>query len=102
MEKFREIRTGDTLVFRGKDGEGSFVKVHSKGFYFSPAKESMQLQGDNFPIAHLERFTYKSYKILDGRNPRVVKIFLVRNATGNICQISENDLFRHFSILLGR
>ena len=102
MNKFKQIKTGDTLVFRGKDGTGSFVKVHSKGFYFSPAKENMQLEGDNFPIAHLEKFTYKTYKILDGRNPRVVKIFLVRNSTGHMCQISENDLFRNFSILIGR
>ena len=102
MQKFKEIRSGDTLVFRGKDGEGSFVKIPSKGFYFSPSKENMQLQGESFPIAHLEKFTYKTYKILDGRNPRIVKIFLVRNSTGHMCQISENDLIRNFSILIGR
>tara|TARA_E500000331_G_C17133236_1_gene659231 strand:- start:304 stop:612 length:309 start_codon:yes stop_codon:yes gene_type:complete len=102
MEKFREIKTGDTLVFRGRDGDGSFVKVPSKGFYFSPSKENMQLKGESFPIAHLEKFTYKEYKILDGRNPRVVKLFIVRNATGHMCQISENDLFRNFSVLLSR
>lgn len=100
MQNFKEIKTGDTLVFKGKDGTGSFVKVPSKGFYFSPAKENMQLEGVSFPIGHLEKFTYKSYKVLDGRNPRVVKIYLVRNSSGHICQISENDLFRNFSVLI--
>ena len=100
MEKTRELKSGDTVVFTGKDGTGSFVKLQKKGFYFSPSKENMQLEGEKFPIAHLERFTYKDYKILDGRNPRTVKLYLVRNITGHMCQISENDLCRNFSMLL--
>ena len=78
MKKFKELKTGDTIVFRGNDGDGSFVKIQNKGFYFSPSKHNMQLKGEVFPIAHLEKFTYKNYKVLDGRNPRVIKLFLVR------------------------
>lgn len=100
MTKYKELRTGDTLVFRGKNGSGSFVKIPNKGFYFSPAKENMQLKGEDFPISHLEKFTYKAYKILNGKSPRSIKLFIVRNSTGHMCQISENDLFRNFSILL--
>ena len=99
MENFKELKTGDTVVFRGKDGAGCFVKVPNKGFYFSPSKFNMQLEGETFPIAHLEKFTYKNYKILDGRDPRVIKLFLIRNSTGHMCQISENDLLRNFSAI---
>lgn len=100
MNQFRELKQGDTVVFNGKDGSGSFVKLQNKGFYFSPSKEEMQLKGEYFPIENLEKFTYKNYKILNGRNPRVIKIYLIRNSTGHMCQISENDLFNNFKILL--
>lgn len=102
MKMFRELRQGDLVSFKKKSGSGSFVKVENKGYYFMPAKIDMRLEGeDKKPIQKNEIFVYSGYKLLlTEEDKRAVRISLVRETTGQLCFISENDLHNYFNFII--
>ena len=98
MSTLKEIQQGDIILFRQPSGTASMTRIKNKGYYFTPFKTGMQLEGESIPIEMYEKFTYKDYKVLNGKSPRVVKLFIVRHKNGHMCQISENELMNNFSI----
>jgi hypothetical protein len=62
-----------------------------------PAKKGMRLEGVKKPVRNGERFIYVDYELLKIETPRVIRIDLIREETGEKCHLSENDLNRYFS-----
>ena len=98
MNDLRELKEGDTIAFKKPSGNASITRVPNKGFYFTPSKTGMQLEGESIPIMQYETFTYKGYKILNGKPPRVIKLYIVRHSNGHMCQISEAELVKNFGL----
>ena len=98
MSALKEIQQGDIILFKKPSGTASITRIKNKGYYFTPSKKGMQLEGESLPIEMYEKFTYKNYKVLNGKPPRVVKLYIVRHRNGHMCQISENELINNFSI----
>tara|TARA_Y100000310_G_scaffold207810_1_gene208330 strand:- start:2699 stop:3013 length:315 start_codon:yes stop_codon:yes gene_type:complete len=94
----KEIRKSDIIVFNKKSGCASFVNVLRKGNYFMPAKINMHLNGIKSAISYLEKFVFVNFEILKENAPRILRIELLRINTGETCFISENDMFRYFSL----
>ena len=93
----KELKQSDILVFKEDSGSGSFVKVEMKGNYFMPAKKGLRLEGKSKPIRKYEKFTYIDYEVLKRETPRVLRMSLLRQSTGEKCFISETDLFKYFA-----
>lgn len=98
MKNLKELKEDDIIAFVKESGEASITRIPNKGFYFTPSKSGMQLEGKSMPIIKYETFTYKGYKILNGKPPRVIKLYIVRHSNGHMCQISEVELIKHFSV----
>ena len=94
---YRELKPSDVVVFNSESGTGSFVKVKNKGIYFMPAKKGLRLEGEVKPISKGERFIYIDYEILKRESPRILRMSLMRQNSGEKCFISENDLFNYFA-----
>tara|TARA_Y100000114_G_C11655946_1_gene276605 strand:+ start:335 stop:664 length:330 start_codon:yes stop_codon:yes gene_type:complete len=92
----KELRKSDVIVFNRESGFGSFVKVENKGIFFMPAKKDMRLNGEKKPIRKGERFVFLGYKVLRKFTPRIIRMDLLREETGEKCHLSENDL-KYFS-----
>lgn len=69
MNQWTELKKGDRIVFRAKNGKGSVVKVKNKGHYFMPAKLGMRLRGEKSPIGKFENFVVSdlAYKEFEGK-----------------------------------
>ncbi len=93
----KELRKSDIVIFNQSSGSGSFVKVEDKGVFFMPAKKGMRLKGLKTPIRKGERFIFLDYEVLKMSSPRIIRIDLLREETGEKCHLSENDLRNYFS-----
>ena len=93
----KELRKSDVISFNRESGFGSFVKVENKGIFFMPAKKGMRLEGIKKPIRKGERFIFLEYEVLRKATPRIIRIDLLREETGEKCHLSENDLNKYFS-----
>ena len=91
-----ELKKGDLVFFKENHGQGSVVKIKSKGLYFMPAKFGMRISGEKSPIAKFEKFVFNDYVVQKKTNKRIIKCNLTRISDGTQFAISENELYNYF------
>jgi hypothetical protein len=97
MNKWIEIRNGDTILFKGKTGTGSVVFTEFHGNYFMPAKIGMRIKGPKKPIKKFEEFVLNDSIVQSANgNSRIVKCMLTRLSDNVEFAISEFDLMQYF------
>ena len=98
MGRWIEVRNGDRVYFKGKNGEGSVVKTERHGNYFMAARIGMRIKGIIKPISKNESFIMTNSVVQKAdKNSRISKITLIRTFDGEEFSISESQFMQFFA-----
>ena len=97
MTKWVEVRKGDRIVFKEKNGKGSVVKVKNKGFYFMPAKIGMRLNGAKSPIGKSELFIVNDFVVIKYEGEYLVNCHLTRCKDSTQFIVNERNFQKYFA-----
>lgn len=97
-QKFKELKSGEIILFKGETGSASFTEIKDKGIYFTPTKKGLQLKGLKKPIIKHEKFIFTGSELLHAKgSTRTVKMFLTRIETGEHCFATEGQVWQYFT-----